>query len=63
MSDEPGVAGEQQGGVVPRLRAVIEAKDAQLAMLEARLDAVLARLETALAGQEASRERERRAGA
>ncbi len=46
--------------MVPRLRAVIEAKDAQLAMLEARLDAVLARLETALAGQEASRERERR---
>ena len=45
MSDEPGAAGEQ-GGLVLRLRAVIEAKDEQIAALTA--------------GLEASRERERR---
>ena len=52
MSDEPGVAGGQ-GDLVSRLRAVIEAKDEQIAALGASLEA-------ALAGLEASRERERR---
>ncbi len=46
VSDEPGMAGEQQGDLVSRLRAVIEAKDEQIAALTA--------------GLEASRERERR---
>jgi transposase len=45
VSGEPGAAGEQ-GGLVSRLRAVIEAKDEQIAALTA--------------GLEASRERERR---
>ena len=45
MSGVPGAAGEQ-GGLVSRLRAVIEAKDEQIAAL--------------MAGLEASRERERR---
>jgi Transposase IS66 family len=45
VSDVPGAAGEQ-GGLVSRLRAVIEAKDEQIAALTA--------------GLEASRERERR---
>ena len=58
MSDEPGAAGEQP--LVSQLRAVIEAKDARIAVLEASLEAVLARLEAALAGQDASLERERR---
>ena len=52
MSDEP-VAGSEQGDLVSRLRAVIAAKDEQIAVLEAGLDAALARLE-------ASAERERR---
>ena len=38
VSDEPGAAGEQ-GGVVSRLRAVIEAKDEQIAALTAGLEA------------------------
>ena len=46
MSDEPGMAGGEQGDLVSRLRAVIEAKDEQIAALTA--------------GLEASRERERR---
>jgi len=52
VSDEPGVAGEQ-GDLVSRLRAVIGAKDGQIAALQASL-------EVALAGLEASRERGRR---
>jgi transposase len=52
VSDEP-VAGGEQGDLVSRLRAVIAAKDEQIAVLRAGLDAALARLE-------ASAERERR---
>jgi len=52
VSDEP-VAGSEQGDLVSRLRAVIAAKDEQIAVLKAGLDAALARLE-------ASAERERR---
>jgi len=52
VSDEP-VAGSGQGDLVSRLRAVIAAKDEQIAVLKAGLDAALARLE-------ASAERERR---
>ena len=44
MSDEPGAAGEQ-GGLVSRLRAVIGAKDEQIAALQSRLEAALAALE------------------
>ena len=55
---ESGVAGEQP--LVSRLRAVIAAKDEQIAVLGARLDSALARLEAALSGLEAARERERR---
>jgi hypothetical protein len=51
VSDEPGVAGEQP--LVSRLRSVIGVQDEQIAALEASLEA-------ALAGLEASRERERR---
>jgi hypothetical protein len=46
VSDEPGMAGEQQGDLASRLRAVIEAKDEQIAVL--------------MSGLEASREREQR---
>ncbi len=42
MSDEPGAAGEQQ--LVPRLRAVIAAKDEQIAALQASLETALAAL-------------------
>ena len=42
MSDEPGAAGEQ-GGLVSRLRAVIEAKDEQIGALTAALEASLER--------------------
>jgi transposase len=52
VSDEPGAAGEQ-GGLVSRLRAVIEAKDEQVA-------ALMASLETALAALDGERERRRR---
>ena len=52
VSDEPGAAGEQ-GDLVSRLRAVIGAKDEQIAALTARL-------EVALAGVEAERELRRR---
>jgi hypothetical protein len=52
VSDGP-VAGGEQGDLVSRLRAVIAAKDEHIAVLEAGLDAALARLE-------ASAERERR---
>ena len=61
MSDAPGAAGEQ-GNLVSRLRAVIEAKDEQIAALTASLEAALARLEAAAAEAAASRERERRLG-
>jgi Transposase IS66 family len=47
------VAVEEQGGLVSRLRAVIGAKDEQIAALGLRLEA-------ALAGLEAARDRERR---
>jgi transposase len=57
VSDEPGSAGEQP--LVSRLRAVIAAKDEQIAVLQASLEAALGRLETEAA---ASRERERRLG-
>jgi transposase len=56
------VAGEQQGDLVSRLRAAVEAKDAENAALRAGLDAALARLDAALAAVEASRELERRLG-
>ena len=39
MSDEPGVAGEQQGDLVRRLRAVVEAKDAEIGVLRGELAA------------------------
>jgi len=51
VSDKPVVAGEQP--LVSRLRAVIAAKDEQIAVLQAQLEAALARLE-------ASGDRERR---
>ena len=51
MSDEPGAAGEQP--LVLRLRAVIAAKDEQIAVLQASL-------ETALAALDAERELRRR---
>jgi hypothetical protein len=51
VSDEPGVAGEQP--LVPRLRAVIAAKDEQVAALQAGL-------ETALHALDAERELRRR---
>jgi len=59
VSDEPGAAGEQ-GDLVSRLRAVIGAKDEQIAVLTASLEAALARLGAAAAEAAASRERERR---
>jgi len=61
VSDAPGAAGEQ-GDLVSRLRAVIGAKDEQIAALTASLEAALARLEVAAAEAAASRERERRLG-
>jgi hypothetical protein len=39
VSDEPGGAGEQQGGLVRRLRAVVEAKDAEIGVLRGELAA------------------------
>ena len=61
MSDDPGAAGGR-GDLVSRLRAVVEAKDEQIAALTASLEAALARLEVAAAEAAASRERERRLG-
>jgi transposase len=58
VSDGPGAVGEQP--LVSRLRAVIAAKDEQIAVLHAQLEATLARLDAAASGQAASRERERR---
>jgi hypothetical protein len=60
VSDARGAAGE--GDLVSRLRAVIGAKDEQIAALTAGLEAALARLEAAVAEAVASRERERRLG-
>jgi hypothetical protein len=53
VSDEPGAAGEQP--LVSRLRAVIAAKDEQIAVLQASLEAAVARLKTAAAEAAASR--------
>ncbi len=39
MSDGPGAAGEQHGGLVSRLRAVVEARDAENAALRRELAA------------------------
>jgi transposase len=61
VSDEPGASGGQ-GDLVSRLRAVIAAKDEQVAVLEASLETALARMEAASAELSASRERERRLG-
>ena len=58
MSDERGVTGEQP--LVSRLRAVIAAKDEQIAVLQAQVEAAVARLDAAESGLRASRERERR---
>jgi transposase len=58
VSDEPGAAGEQQGDLVSRLRAAVEARDAENSALRAGLEKMLARLDTALA--EAAAEREQR---
>ena len=55
MSDEPG---EQP--LVPRLRAVIGAKDEQIASLTASLEMAVARLNAAAAEIRAAREREQR---
>jgi hypothetical protein len=52
-------AGEQ-GHLISRLRAVIGAKDKQIAAPSASLEAALARLEAAVAEAGASRDRERR---
>jgi transposase len=58
VSDEPGAAGEQHGDLVPRLRAAVEARDAENSALRAGLEKVLARLDAALG--EAAAEREQR---
>ena len=39
MSDEPGAAGERQRELLARLRAVVEAKDAEIGVLRRELDA------------------------
>ena len=52
------MTGEQP--LVSRLRAVIAAKDEQIAVLQAQVEAALARLGAAESGLRASRERERR---
>jgi transposase len=44
VSDEPGAAGEQRDDLVPRLRAVVAAKDEQIAVLQASLEVALAGL-------------------
>jgi hypothetical protein len=43
MSDEPGGAGDQQHELLSRLRALVEAKDAEIAVLRAELEASLER--------------------
>jgi hypothetical protein len=59
VSDEPGAGGEL-GGLVSRLRAVIRAKDEQIASLMASLETAVSRLEAAAREIRESRERERR---
>ena len=59
MSDDHGAAGGQ-GGLVSRLRAVIRAKDEQIATLTASLETAVTRLHAAADEARASRERERR---
>ena len=59
MSDEPGAAREQ-GGLVSRLRAVIRAKDEQIASLTASLETAVSRVNAAAAEIRAAGERERR---
>jgi transposase len=59
VSDDHGAAGGQ-GGLVSRLRAVIRAKDEQIATLTASLETVVTRLHAAADEARASRERERR---
>ena len=39
MSDEPGGAGDQQRALLSRLRAVVEAKDAEIGVLRGELNA------------------------
>jgi len=39
VSDEPGAAGERQRELLSRLRAVVESKDAENAVLRRELDA------------------------
>jgi len=58
VSDEPGAAGEQQGDLMSRLQAAVEARDAENSALRAGLEKVLVRLDAALA--EAAAEREQR---
>jgi transposase len=60
VSDEPGAAGEQQGDLVSRLRAAVEARDAENSALRAGLEKVLARLDAALAQAAAEREQRER---
>ena len=38
ISDEPGAAGEEQGELLSRLRAVVDTKDAENAVLRQELD-------------------------
>jgi len=59
VSDDHGAAGGQ-GGLVSRLRAVIRAKDEQIATLTASLETAVTRLHAAADEARASRERERR---
>jgi transposase len=59
VSDEPDAGGEQ-GGLVSRLRAVIRAKDEQIASLTASLETAVSRLNAAAGEIRAAKERERR---
>jgi hypothetical protein len=58
VPDEPGAAGEQQGDLMSRLQAAVEARDAENSALRAGLEKVLARLDAALA-EAAAEQRER----
>ena len=60
VSDEPGTAGEQQGDLMSRLQAAVEARDAENSALRAGLEKVLAGLDAALAEAAAGRERRER---
>ena len=59
VSGESGAAGEH-GGLASRLRAVIRAKDEQIATLTASLETAVSRLHAAAEDARAARERERR---